>query len=167
MDEYLKFVQITGGFLAPITAAVVAWIAYQQFQTAKGQHQVAKDKLKLDLFDRRFKVYRGLMEFLGAVDTDAKPTQEAFGKFFAETEAAKFIFNDDISEYIKTIRSKAFDLRHANKIVAAVCDRSRDIPQEELNKASQTEGDLIKWFYEQAKVANEKFLPYLDFKKVL
>jgi len=43
-------VPVLSAAVAPITAAIVAWIAFQQWQTAR-------QKLILDLFDRRFAAY--------------------------------------------------------------------------------------------------------------
>ena len=47
----------------PIIAAIAAWIAFRQFQ-------IARNKLKLDLFDKRMEVYTAVRESKpGMVDT--------------------------------------------------------------------------------------------------
>ncbi len=43
--------------IATFIAAIAAWIAVQQYFLAKG-------KLKLDLFEKRFSVYKGVQVFL-------------------------------------------------------------------------------------------------------
>jgi len=42
--------------IATLIAAIVAWTSFQQ-------HQISKAKLKLDLFEKRFSVYKAVEEF--------------------------------------------------------------------------------------------------------
>src|SRR5262249_43821581 len=154
MSETLVAVQILGGLLTPVIAGLAIWIAYQQ-------HRTARDKLKLDLFDRRFKVYRGVMDFLGEVNKDAKPTREAFSAFYRETDPTRFLFEGEVRDFIEVIRVKAADLRRAVATVAEACaDQCQTIPHEQLLQATAVEKDLIVWFFKQGEVAGQVFQPY-------
>ena len=155
------FLTVVQGLLTLVIGGIAIWIAYQQ-------HKTARDKLKLDLFDRRYKVYRGLMDFLGAVNADGKPSRDAFGQFYRETDPKRFLFGDDVCDYLEEIREKAVELRQAIELGAAArADKCRTISQERLMEASETERDLVGWFYKRVEEASQKFQPYLGFKKSL
>src|SRR5207249_4626928 len=55
----LTAVQILGSLLTPLIAGIAVYIAWQQ-------KEAAEYNVKLDLFDRRYRVYRGLMDLLAA-----------------------------------------------------------------------------------------------------
>jgi len=49
--------------MTPTIAVAVAWVSFQQWKTARA-------KLNLDLFDRRYAVYRGATDALRVVTRD-------------------------------------------------------------------------------------------------
>ena len=168
MGTFLTIVQILGGLLTPIIAIIASWIAYQQWKTSRRQHELAQDKLKLDLFDQRYKVYQGLLDFIDAANIDGRPSREAFGRFYLAINPAKFLFGDDLWKYLELVRKQAADLRAAGAMIAkATEDRCETIPMAHLTQASETERELLTWFYNQPEEASKQFLPYLNFKDAL
>jgi hypothetical protein len=161
MTTFLTVVQTIGGLLTPVIALLAAYIAWQQYKTASG-------KLKLDLFERRYRVYRGLMDFLAAVVRDEQVTNESLGNFYRETDQKRFLFGDDICNYLKLIRENAVKLRQAHRLVVSVCEERGHVASEQKqNEVVETELDLLAWFDNQVEQAGLLFEQYLGFKKNL
>src|SRR5882724_1382958 len=160
MSDFQAFMQVLQALLTPVIAVVAVWIAYQQSKTARDQHKVAQDKLKLDLFDRRYKVYQGVMDFISVANTDARPSREAFAAFYNAIGPAKFLFDDGVFAYLELVRKKAAELRQAGAVIAkATADKGKSLPQQQLSEASAKERELVGWFYEQPEIAGRHFLP--------
>ncbi len=161
MTTFLTGVQILGGLLTPVIAILAAYIAWQQYKTGR-------DKLKLDLFDRRYRVYRGLMDLLAAVASNETVSDEDLRKFYRETDQKRFLFGDDIRDYLTEVRQKAVKLRQANRLIAAAHDSGgQNIHQGRLREGSDLQLDLMAWFEEQIEQAGRGFEKYLGFKKNL
>src|SRR5689334_7588384 len=93
--------------LTTLIAAFVAYVAWQQYKTAK-------TKLKLDLFDRRYKVWQTLQDFLGTIIRDADMNDDALRKFVVGTGDAEFLFKDEVPDYLHEVRERAVNLRYWN-----------------------------------------------------
>jgi hypothetical protein len=108
---------------AAATLAIASFLAYIAWQ----QHKTARDKLKLDLYDRRYKVYRGLIDLLAAAVQEVRVPNDAFAKYFAATHEGRFLFGEDISHYLVEVREKIGRLRQAQHTVDSVPEgRQRD-----------------------------------------
>jgi len=66
-----------------ISVAIVAWL----------QWWIALNKLRLDLFDRRYKVYDATRTFLAAILREAKFTNSKLFEFYAGTSDAEFLWS--------------------------------------------------------------------------
>ncbi len=149
LEQILK---ILGGGLTPVIAISTVIIAYRQYRTSS-------DNLRLALFDRRYKVYRGVMDFLGSVVTDFSVKHEDLGKFYSETDQKRFVFGRDIQEYLKEIREKAVELRRINGRLS-LDETSTD---EVIGPLIESAGELEAWFANQVEEAQKRFEPYLGF----
>lgn len=56
--------------LTPVVAVLAVIVAASQYTSAR-------NKLRFDLFEKRFAVYQGARDFLGAIMTSGKATNEA------------------------------------------------------------------------------------------
>jgi hypothetical protein len=131
--------------------AFVAVIAYQQYR-------LSAEKFKLDLFEKRFSVYKGTQVFLSQILRDAKFELEHLFKFRAETQDAVFLFDDDIINFLKEIDSKALEFWSSHKSLEGVpCG-------EERTKLCQKESELLSWLTKQLPKLKEVFSPYLKFR---
>jgi hypothetical protein len=81
------------------------------------QWRVADNKLRLDLFDRRYKVYDAAKTFLIAIGRDATFTTAQLFEFNAGTSDAEFLFESDVVEYLGQIRKCALDLWTTRKLL--------------------------------------------------
>lgn len=68
------------------------------------QYRLAQQKLKLDLYDRRFKYWEAVKALAVGVRTD--PTSEAVVDFISFTWNAEFLFGQDVVKYLKDLSQK-------------------------------------------------------------
>lgn len=153
MQELLPYFIAAQIIATVVLAAFGGYIAYQQWQTAKA-------KVRLDLYERRFKVYRGVMDFLGAIARDAEVTHETLNAFYKETDEKRFLFNDDLKQWLKQLRQTAVQLRLVGKKITAL-PANREV---ERLEACDEDASLLQWFDEQIEQAESKFERYLTFK---
>lgn len=82
--------------LTPTVAVLGSFIAYRQWRTAQ-------NKLKFDLFDRRFAVYEASRDLLASVMTSGKAKDEEVFKFkfLSATREAKWLLNNEVATYLE------------------------------------------------------------------
>jgi hypothetical protein len=120
------------------------------------QYKVAHAKLKLDLFERRFKIFH--QTWVAVSDTAIKGTQDderqgMFAPLNNFGSEAAFLFGHDIERYINEIGRNWFELRRIQN------PKNKDAVAEAFR-----ESELTNWFVEQGtKGVKAKFSPYLDF----
>ena len=73
-----EIVNILSALLGPIIAAVVAYIAIQQYR-------LEKFKIRQQLYERRSTIYKAVMEFLSRIVQNANIEYEHIYKFLRET----------------------------------------------------------------------------------
>lgn len=156
--------------LTPIVAAIGLLIACRQWRTAR-------DKLKHELFDRRFAIFEAASNLCSSVLTLGSSEGDGFEKLNYKAIEAKWLLNEDISRYIETLCSKSCDLSFINFELEQFCEqypmarylspKLDDIPEEDrqqiISKRRMKE-DLVSWFGDQPEVFNEKFSEFLTLK---
>jgi hypothetical protein len=117
--------------LTPVTAGIAIYIAYIQAKTAR-------NKLKFDLFERRFKVYEAASDLRNLIVSNSSCDQHSYGKLLSSTLNARWLFCEATVNYVKTLQEKAFELHNLNA------------PNDELSDADrQKKSDLVRWFNAQ------------------
>jgi len=137
-----------------LIAAIVAWIAYGQYHTNLQNHRFA-------LYDKRFKVFIALMEFLSHIIREADINQAVLTNFLINTNEAYFLFGQDneIEQYLKLVTSKATELRMTNRKL------SSDLPiGKERTELAKKDEELCTWFYNQIDISKKLFGKYLIIK---
>ncbi|HTR60922.1 MAG TPA: hypothetical protein VMH37_04405 [Candidatus Binataceae bacterium] len=137
--------------LAQATAVVTAYIALQQWLTNKR-------RVRLETYDRRLRVYRGVIDFMtGAMRTGV--SEDALVTYRSETSEASFLFPRKIQRYVEDIYAHGVALGAANdekkKALAGEPGFDR---QAASNKAAAE----VKWMLEQFKIAEDAFRSHLD-----
>ena len=153
METVAKLMDI---ILPTVIASFAVYIAWRQ-------HQTARNKLKLDLFDRRFKVYGGVIDLLSTVLRDGQVHSDDLTKYHVETNAKEFLFDDDIVEFMAEVRKNAIVLRQVNQQLQSL----RDDREKERHQLAGDDAELCRWFAEQLELAPSKFENYLGFKRNL
>jgi len=144
----LALVPVLSALLTPIIAIIAAYIACQQWRTNR-------NKLKLDLFDRRFAVYDAARNLVRDVLTQAHLSDEQLLTFRAKTGEASFLLNQGIARYLTDeMWEKAAAL---NRLWSAMSNLAGAERQE--NERQQRE--IRVWFESQLKVLEAKFAKFL------
>jgi len=139
-------------FLTPVVALLAIWIARQQWCTAR-------DKLKLDLFDRRLTVYQAATAFIASVMTTGKVIEEDRIRFLRVTRDAKWLVGSEIAEYLDNeIHRKALDLQCLDTELEGV-----PVSKERSDNV-QKQTAIKLWFNEQFGVLDKKFSSFLELK---
>jgi hypothetical protein len=134
--------------VATITVAVVvAVVQYAQWRTAN-------QKVVVDLYDRRLKVFHQLESAVGIVMQDGEANGESFRNFAIAQADARFLFGDDVKEYLQTLReSFAWLTSFTNTVI----DQSEN--RAELIDTKYRHIKRIIDFYEEAPAI---FGPYIS-----
>ncbi|MBB4223940.1 hypothetical protein [Variovorax guangxiensis] len=112
MNEILDFIKSVA---TPMAAGFAAYTAYKfgRVQAAIGRRQaatsrlaakIAKNKLKLDLFERRLVIYEAVLEMLAQLGTTGNLTIEDERSYLIGVKGAHWLFDADVVELLeKTI----------------------------------------------------------------
>ena len=147
--------EICAGFLTPTIAILAVYIAWQQ-------HKINTDKLRLNLYDRRNRVFDGLMNLLGHIGQQRDVTDQQLYQFYAATNQSEFLFGEgNISEYLEEIRKKAIDLQYLEKRI-----KDQRLSQEERKKVVENSRKVFDWLEKQFEVSKNKFRKFLSFKNI-
>lgn len=131
-------------------ALFLAYIAYQQLITNR-------QKLKLDLYNKRFEVYTATLKFYQELIGDGV-TSETHKNFIEKKEAAKFLFSDDISIYelLNELHVKSF------KVKAFKEHRGELEPNPVISELAQESLEVVDWSNEAVKSLSGKLEKYLN-----
>lgn len=131
--------------LSVVLGLMMVYIAFRQWRTS---HQT----LKLTLYDRRFKVYLVMLDYINKKgypdlfgdDQDLGLDEEMrqFEKFIKDTSSYKFLFKKDVFDFMEELLQRGGD------------DPGRS---PEINR---------QWFRKQCSAISDLFQPYLNFSKL-
>src|SRR5690348_4219410 len=100
-------------FALSVAVVCVAW----------AQWRVARNKLRLDLFDRRCQIYAATSKFVDAINNDPENVGSYLNDFNGGTSNAEFLFDSDVVTYINLVRRHAVGMRTAHVLSD---DKQRD-----------------------------------------
>jgi hypothetical protein len=95
--DYIAWLLPVATFFLSVAVGIVAWL----------QWRVARNKIRLDLFDRRYKVYEATVRFLRVSVQDFAHIDLHLSVFNDETSNAEFLFDTDVVNYLEHIRQQA------------------------------------------------------------
>ncbi|MCX7355687.1 MAG: hypothetical protein NTY59_12830 [Alphaproteobacteria bacterium] len=148
----MELIELSKALLTPIVAAFGAFIAWQQYK-------LGKQKIKLELFEKRWVILQAVRTFLGLVARDAAIDSEEVLQLRRKTFDAKFLFGEEISEYIDSIFKKGIEL-HTTEMML------KGMPVgDERSKLVNANTALVTWLMSQLTAMEDKFLKYFNFRK--
>ena len=152
--ELIELIKTVFTLAIAISAAIIAW----------QQLKASRNKLTLDLYDRRLKVYVELQKILGQIALHTDASYEDLSKFKWATAESVFLFQPDIASYIENVLSHAFNLRSWNS-------QYRDLTQSkpegyDHQKVCDGSATELQWLITQFEPSREIFKKYLDLSKI-
>lgn len=162
LDFWVKAAQIAQGLSTPVIAGFLGifTILFQRRQAKVQERQGETQRLqhRLALLERRMKVFNATQEFIALVLQESRLTSfEPLLKSLRETRERHFLFGAEISEFLDELYSKGNRLRavHAASLGTDLL-QTQDIP---------VDAEISQWFSGQIRVAEERFLKYIDFRE--
>ena len=102
--------------IAALTAGGIAiWLGRAQVTTARLQAKTANDKIVLDLFDRRLKIYSDARAVIGRTTGSGQCSNEEQFNFLKAIDGASFLFGTDVTDYFNKLYHDLIDLDACNK----------------------------------------------------
>ncbi len=137
-----------------LAALIVGYIAWRESKTSR-------EKLKLDLFDRRFAVFRSAEDFIYAVLADPSVPIEHVHAFNHGTKQASFLFEQDVVGHLTSLRENALELR----TLATKLGGSSMLSDDDRVRAIRRDEELVHEFTKALNDNATKFARYLDFQR--
>ncbi|MDP9153927.1 MAG: hypothetical protein M3O74_06735 [Pseudomonadota bacterium] len=148
--------------LGPVMIAIyVAWLGRQQFEATR-------QKLRLDLYDRRFAIYAATLDWYQAllsgpqIRADLREVQRDFIKAVRES---RFLFGADstIVEILDDMNKRSFRIlgfRDSQGIAKA--------DPELYQRLFKQQADDVQWFGSASgmQALEKEMMPFLDFRRV-
>ncbi|MFQ5687656.1 MAG: hypothetical protein ACE5GV_13460 [Candidatus Scalindua sp.] len=157
--------------IATITIAImVASIGFLQYLNNRKLKLISEEKLKLDLFEKRFKVYQATKDVIPIVTADETPNFEALEDFNNKTSEAVFLFDESLHDYLDDIYKNAYVLSNI-KFGKGFTDITKELPAQvvkdealALDEGERGENEIKNRLWDRSRELEEVFAPYLRFK---
>jgi hypothetical protein len=140
-------------YVSIATLSVTGYIAWQQWQTAK-------NKFRLDLFDRRFPVFEAAMKLASIAVQKGDVSDEARREFLIATRGVKFLFNQKLQSYCDTLAKEAVSLHVGQQLINLPAGDER-ANSAEHKKSIDAWGERVQWFNQQVDEIPRMFGPFL------
>jgi hypothetical protein len=123
------------------------------------QLRLNAQKLKFDLFEKRYAIYEATRRFIISV-MDGKPTQEAQDAFIAGTLGAQILFGEEAAQYLHQLWRDAIDMETEQSLLTGHTteDERRDHALAIKNIKIRMRGHL--------GLTNKIFIPHLDLSSI-
>jgi len=140
---------LPAAIISLVVGAIVAWFAYRLAATTKA-------KFRLDLFEKRHEVFMATWKYLqDLVQKNPVTTTDIF-TFSTNTANAKFLFGEEIVQFLEEAQSKGIQLGTAQYTI------SWPPSDEARSQASAECRELVVWVERELKQVKDRFKPYLD-----
>ncbi len=127
-----------------IIAALVAYIAWQQWRTAK-------NRLKFDLFKKRFNAYQHLYNLVQEICQKGKATNDDYVRWRVETRDIKWLFSAPFSKYVyNELLPAVRQLSHIHTMI------KNPAPDQDTDALIQKEVELASSFDDKLSVLDKK-----------
>lgn len=148
-----EVVQLFAAALAPIIAIFGGYIAWRQ-------HRLQRQRLRLDLYEKRFEVYRAVKTLLHSVISEGRVNVEEILRFRTDIAEAAFFYGDDVNQYLEQLTRNVIQFRRKNERL-----RANTLPDGEARSdLVDAESALLGWLTDQHTAAPDVFSPYLAFR---
>lgn len=114
LPEWVEYVKALGTPVAAlIAAAITSLIAYRQWVTAR-------NKLKLDLFDKRMEIYRSAIDLMSEIGYhDSILEWDRVNQLGAPFRAARWLLSEEIANYLEDLMERGYQVAGKEKGVTA------------------------------------------------
>jgi len=157
-------IQLFSALLTPLITIITASILVLQYR-------LAKQRWRLDLYDKRYNVYSATMEYLSNIVAKKQLTYEEFKdlttKFLRNSKDKEFLFGEDVQQFLHLLYERGS--------VLGIILNALNYDEKNENNVNEKK-KLVSWFSEQFEVSSVLFRNYLiverrwlreQFKKIM
>ena len=146
-------VKLAPAFVALVVGSFGAYIGFNQYRTNR-------DKLRLDLFEKRLEAYEKLQEYFNYLLRDVHVDNKAISILAEARYKSLFLFGNEITEHINDVWEQAIKMRRLNLKLYG----SGGLPVgEERDMVSDEESNLLQWNLDQQNDSPKRYAKYLKF----
>lgn len=143
-------------YVAHKFGAIQAEISRQQAATAAASAKIAREKLKLDLFERRLQIYQVTSDFISKALHHGDTSSEDEMEFLSGVQGARWLFGEDIVEYINiTLWAMLADFHRINM------ELKSPMNDDDRRKLAAERHNIFKAINKQRIEIDKIFAPYL------
>lgn len=134
-----------------LLAVVAAYITYRQYR-------VSLHSAKLELFDLRYNIYASVRRLYEVIISQGEVGQKDVRKFINDTYDVKFLFEDDVVDYVEELKKNAINLKlyrdklNGNNVLSGI-------------DYLELESELLMWFTTPDQ-RNKVFDKYMDLSRI-
>lgn len=147
------WINILQGLLTPTIAIVVAYVAWQQWK-------LGERRMKLDLYDRRKRIYEELKKLFDIVSRDATVDIRELADYWVNVSEADFLFQSDVTAYLRDVYDHGLRLWKSNRDYRDYTQKKP--PGYDHDKVVESMDQELEWFSKQGEIALQKFKKYLN-----
>ena len=140
-------IDILSAMLTPTIAILGIYIAYQQWRTNK-------NRLKLELFEKRYEIFMSIKKFIANVLSSGIVEPGADIQFLRDTKSAGFLFDENIANLTTEMYKMANKLHSLEKT-----EKTHIGDKLEINLDKQDE--IKDWFQQQLNDIDKVFMKFL------
>lgn len=154
--DLITTIQALGPTVVALAAALVAaLIAYRQWRTAR-------DKLKLDLFERRHIVYDAAHEFLILAANESTLETSAVFEYASKISQAKWLFDTEYYNYLNAFKLESLRYRTlSDQLLDPPAAHAPEVDRRAHQQAIKEYSALRQWFHDQITILDERSYKYL------
>ncbi len=132
----------------------------------RGQYMIQQYRVKMDLFDRRFKVYSHVRKFISTGSKEGGTKLEIVQDFLSNIPEYEFIFdnNGEIVKYIDDLWKRGLDLSHLQEQIREL--NSYPESSHERDQLILEKRPHMKFFTHEYEMVKTRFSKYLQLGEV-
>ena len=142
--------------LEVLKAAVVPAVGGATIAILVLQYLLAKRQWLLELYERRYPVYKRTLVFVWGAWKGRTVSEEELKIFGQRVDEHVLLFGKDVEKHLEEVWDKARRMRKVEEL-----RKAQEGGREELVRLAGEEKDLVEWFGEQREVTVRKFARYL------
>lgn len=139
--------------LTPVIAGTGIFVSWRQWRTNS-------QKLKYDLFEKRYAIYESAVRFIASMMREGRPSQEAQNAFLIGTQGSKLLFGKEVEEYLHGLWVDAVEMEMHQAIFS-------DLPVgEKRSEHVEAAATIKKKLPDHFKRLDEKFFLYINLASI-